>query len=57
VAVAATAFAVFVPEIFTGAEVDQAALSQAVGAASWMSWVVNLMIVEWWLHRRPGIPA
>jgi uncharacterized membrane protein YozB (DUF420 family) len=47
------AFAVFVPEIYTGAEVDQAALSQAIGAASWLSWVVNLLIVEWWLHRRP----
>ena len=20
---------------------------------SWVSWVVNLLIVEWWLHRRP----
>jgi uncharacterized membrane protein YozB (DUF420 family) len=48
----AIAFAVFVPEIYTGAEVDSAALSQAIGAASWMSWVVNLLIVEWWLHRR-----
>jgi uncharacterized membrane protein YozB (DUF420 family) len=48
----AIAFAVFVPEIYSGAEVDSAALSQAIGAASWMSWVVNLLIVEWWLHRR-----
>jgi hypothetical protein len=31
----AIAFAVFVPEIYTGAEVDTAALSQAIGAASW----------------------
>src|SRR4029453_3814438 len=46
------AFVVFVPEIYTGAEVDPAALSQAIGVASWMSWVVNLLIVEWWLHRR-----
>jgi uncharacterized membrane protein YozB (DUF420 family) len=46
------AFAVFVPEIYTGAGVDPAALSQAIGVASWMSWVVNLLIVEWWLHRR-----
>ena len=50
----AIAFAVFVPEVYTGAEVDQAALSQAIGVASWMSWVVNLLIVEWWLHRRPA---
>lgn len=46
------AFAVFVPEIYTGAEVDPVALGQAIGVASWMSWVVNLLIVEWWLHRR-----
>jgi uncharacterized membrane protein len=48
------AFAVFVPEIFTGAEVDPADISQAVGVTSWVSWVVNLLIVEWWLHRGPS---
>jgi len=48
----AIALAVFVPEIYTGAEVDSTSLSQAIGVASWMSWVVNLLIVEWWLHRR-----
>jgi hypothetical protein len=47
------AFTVFVPEIFTGAEVDPADMSQAIGVTSWVSWVVNLLIVEWWLHRRP----
>ena len=47
------AFAVFVPEIYTGAEVDPADVSQAVGVTSWVSWVVNLLILEWWLHRRP----
>src|SRR4029453_6721409 len=36
------AFAVFVPEIYTGAEVDQVVLDQAIGATSWFSWVVNL---------------
>ena len=46
------AFAVFVPEIYTGAEVDPTDVSQAVGVTSWVSWVVNLLIVEWWLHRR-----
>jgi uncharacterized membrane protein YozB (DUF420 family) len=51
------AFAVFVPKIFTGAEVDPADLSQAIGVTSWVSWVVNLLIVEWWLHRRPSISA
>ena len=30
---------------------------QAIGVTSWVSWVVNLLIVEWWLHRRPGISA
>ena len=50
-------FAVFVPETFTGGEVDLAALDQAIGLTSWVSWVVNLLIVEWWLHRRPGIPS
>ena len=44
-------FAIFVPEIFSGADVDETVLSQAVGASSWASWVVNLLIVEWWLHR------
>jgi uncharacterized membrane protein len=51
------AFAVFVPEIFTGAEVDPADISQAVGVTSWVSWVVNLLIVEWWLHRGPSTSA
>jgi uncharacterized membrane protein len=51
------AFALFLPEIYTGAEVDPAALNQAIGVTSWMSWVINLLIVEWWLHRRPGVRA
>ena len=51
------AFAVFVPEIYAGAEVDPADIGQAVGVTSWLSWVVNLLIVEWWLHRRPRISA
>jgi uncharacterized membrane protein YozB (DUF420 family) len=46
------AFALFVPEIFAGTEVDTVALDQAIGVTSWLSWVVNLLIVEWWLHRR-----
>jgi uncharacterized membrane protein len=46
------AFAVFVPEIYTGADVDTVALDQAIGVSSWISWVANLLIVEWWLHRR-----
>jgi hypothetical protein len=46
------AFAVFVPEVDTRAEVDPVALNQAIGVTSWVSWVVNLLIVEWRLHRR-----
>jgi uncharacterized membrane protein YozB (DUF420 family) len=45
------AFAVFVPGIYAGAEVDSVALNQAIGATSWFSWVVNLLLVECWLHR------
>jgi uncharacterized membrane protein YozB (DUF420 family) len=47
-------FAVVVPEVFTGGDVDTAALDQAIGLTSWVSWVINLLIAEWWLHRRPG---
>lgn len=25
--------------------------AQAIGVATWLSWVVNLLIAEWWLHR------
>lgn len=50
----------FVPGAITGGELDPVALDQAVGAAAWLSWVVNLLVVEWWLHRtrnRRGTPA
>ena len=39
-------FAIFVPEIYTGGTVDPVALEQAIGVSAWMSWVVNLLIVE-----------
>ena len=45
-------FIVFVPEIYSGESFDPVALDQAIGVSSWMSWVVNLIIVELWLHRR-----
>ncbi len=45
-------FIVFVPEIYTGESFDPVALDQAIGVSSWISWVVNLLIVELWLHRR-----
>jgi uncharacterized membrane protein len=28
-------------------------LIAAIGISTWMSWEVNLLIAEWWLHRRP----
>lgn len=28
------------------------AMTAAIGIATWMSWVVNLLIAEGWLHRR-----
>ncbi|MGD9529457.1 DUF2306 domain-containing protein [Pseudonocardia sp.] len=45
--------AVFAPEVF-GTDPGPAAapeLAQAVGASAWLSWVVNLLVAEWWLHR------
>lgn len=48
----ALSLAVFAPGAFTGAVVDETTINQAVGVAAWTSWVVNLLIVEWWLHRR-----
>ncbi len=57
---------VFAPEVMTAdaPPVDSAQLAQAIGVATWLSWVVNLLIAEWWLHRtrhrrraRVAIPA
>lgn len=25
----------------------------AAGASAWVSWIVNLMFAEWWIHRKP----
>jgi hypothetical protein len=34
---------------------DPAALAvAAAGASVWSSWVVNLLVVEWWVLRPPG---
>jgi hypothetical protein len=34
---------------------DPAALvTAAAGASVWTSWVVNLLVVEWWVLRPPG---
>ena len=43
----------FAPTALSGGPVDEAELAQAVGVASWVSWVVNLLIAEGWLvHTR-----
>jgi hypothetical protein len=36
---------------------DPAALAvAAAGASVWSSWVVNLLVVEWWVLRPPARP-
>jgi hypothetical protein len=42
---------VFAPSVFGDGPVVEAELHQAVGAAAWLSWVLNLLLVEWWLQR------
>jgi uncharacterized membrane protein len=43
----------FAPSALSQGPVDEAELAQAVGVASWASWVVNLLIAEaWLLHTR-----
>jgi hypothetical protein len=43
------------PQLTTTFGGDQTALiNAAAGASVWMSWVVNLLVVEWWLERRPA---
>jgi hypothetical protein len=41
----------FAPEVMSGGPVDPDRLAAAVGAATWLSWVVNLLAAEYWLHR------
>lgn len=43
----------FAPEAITadGALARSPEVAQAIGASTWLSWVVNLLIAEWWLHR------
>ena len=43
--------AAFAPGVLTGAPIDEAALAQAIGVSTWLSWVVNLLVAEYWLHR------
>jgi hypothetical protein len=35
----------------TSGAVDPAAIAEAAGVSTWLSWVVNLLVAEWWLHR------
>ena len=32
--------------------VDDALITAAAGASVWTSWIVNLLVAEWWLLRR-----
>jgi Predicted membrane protein (DUF2306) len=43
--------AVFAPEVMGTGPVDPAVLAQAAGVSMWLSWVVNLLVAEWWLNR------
>ncbi|MFD7074768.1 DUF2306 domain-containing protein [Nocardioides sp. NPDC059952] len=46
---------VFVPEVMTGADLgtEDPTLASAAAASAWVSWVVNLLIAEWIIHRKP----
>jgi hypothetical protein len=51
---------VFAPSALGDGPLVEADLHQAVGVAAWLSWVVNLVLVELWLQRtrrRAGRPA
>jgi hypothetical protein len=43
--------AVFAPEVMGTGPVDPAVLAQAAGLSMWLSWVVNLLVAEYWLNR------
>lgn len=43
--------ALFAPGVLTGGPVDPVALTQAIGVSTWLSWVVNLLVVELWLQH------
>lgn len=48
-----TCVLVFAPDAIgvDGTLVPTAELAQAIGVSTWLSWVVNLIAAEWWLHR------
>jgi hypothetical protein len=35
---------------------DEGALGPVFGAAPWIGWVINLMLVQWWLNRTANKP-
>ncbi|MGH3349930.1 MAG: DUF2306 domain-containing protein [Nocardioides sp.] len=45
----------FVPEVMSGADfgTEDPTLASAAAASAWVSWVVNLLIAEWIIHRKP----
>ena len=42
-----------------GGKVDPVAMDQVIGVSTSITWVANLLIVQWWLdrHPRPAEPA
>ena len=46
---------IFVPEAMTNADLgtEDPTLASAAAASAWVSWVVNLLIAEWIIHRKP----
>ena len=43
---------IFVPS-FEGDMADSPEALSAAAASAWLSWVVNLLFAEWWIHRKP----
>ncbi len=50
-------FIVLAPQVDTTFGGDQTAMiNAAAGASVWLSWVVNLLVAEWWLQRGRAAP-
>ena len=39
------------PQVFAGIEGAPAVQDQVSGVVTWVSWVTNLLIAEWWINR------
>jgi hypothetical protein len=49
---------ILTPQVGTTFGGDDAAMTQAAaGVSTWLSWVVNLLVAEWWLQRTRRVPA